>query len=143
MAKGLERCLYTVIAENLADPECVFWQHCDDFLQRDNLDVLFDARVLPARKMTLIGRTCFAHDFARKKVNFDHARMELRYLREIHAERPNCFQRCVDDHFLLRSERWLQTLPPNQRGFTRAASPPTSHRILPAVCKRVRRSVPW
>jgi cellobiose-specific phosphotransferase system component IIA len=29
-------------------------QHSDDLLQRDNFDVLLDARVLPARKMTLI-----------------------------------------------------------------------------------------
>jgi hypothetical protein len=40
--------------------------------------------------------------------------MELRDLREIHAERPHRFQRRVDDDFLLGSERWLQILPPNQ-----------------------------
>src|SRR5215472_17601932 len=46
----------------------------------------------------------------RKKIDLDHPRMELRYLREIHAERPHCFQRRVDDDFLLGSERWLQNL---------------------------------
>jgi hypothetical protein len=38
--------------------------------------------------------------------------MELRDLREIHAERPHRCQRRVDDDFLLGSERWLQILPP-------------------------------
>ena len=54
MAERLERRFHSVIAENLADTECVLRQHSDDLLQRDNFDVLLDARVLPARKMTLI-----------------------------------------------------------------------------------------
>jgi hypothetical protein len=33
--------------------------------------------------MTLIGRAWFAEGLARKKINLDHARMELRDLREI------------------------------------------------------------
>src|SRR4029077_20987840 len=113
MAEPLERRFHSVIAENLADPECVLRQHRDDLLQRDNFDVLLDAGVLPARKMTLIGRACFAEGLARKKINLDHARMELRDLREIHAERPHRFQRRVDDYCLLGSERWRQILPPN------------------------------
>jgi hypothetical protein len=63
--------------------------------------------------MTLIRRAWFAEGLARKKINLDHARMELRDLREIHAERPHRFQRNVDDDFLLGSERRLQILPPN------------------------------
>jgi hypothetical protein len=59
--------------------------------------------VLPAR------RAWFAEGLARKKINLDHARMELRDLREIHAERPHRFQRRVDDDFLLGSERWLHS----------------------------------
>src|SRR6266436_4375648 len=114
MAERLERRFHSVIAENLADTECVLRQHGDDLLERDNFDVLLDARVLPARKMTLIGRAWFADGLARKKINLDHARMELRDLREIHAERPHRFQRRVDDDFLLGSERWLQILPPNE-----------------------------
>ena len=54
MAERLERRFYPVVAESLADTECVLWQHSDDLLQRDNFDVLLDACVLPARKMTLI-----------------------------------------------------------------------------------------
>ena len=54
MAERLERRFHSVIAENLADIECVLRQHSDDLLRRDNFDVLLDARVLPARKMTLI-----------------------------------------------------------------------------------------
>src|SRR6266851_9563383 len=112
MAERLERRFHSVIADNLADTECVLRQHSDDLLQRDNFDVLLDARV-PARKMTLIGRPWFAEGLARKKINLDHARVELRDLREIHAERPHRFQRRADDDFLLGSERWLQILPPN------------------------------
>src|SRR6266568_5369014 len=114
MAERLERRFHSVIAENLADTECVLRQHSDDLLQRDNFDVLLDAGVLPARKMTLIGRSWFAEGLARKKINLDHARMELRDLREIHAERPHCFQRRVDNDLLLGSKQWLQILPPNQ-----------------------------
>jgi hypothetical protein len=57
--------------------------------------------------------TRFAECLARKKINLDHPRMELRDLREIHAERPHRIQRRVDDDFLLGSERWLQISPPN------------------------------
>jgi hypothetical protein len=53
MAERLERRFHSVIAENLADTECVLRQHSDDLLQLDNFDVLLDAHVLPARKMTL------------------------------------------------------------------------------------------
>ena len=53
MAELLERRFHSVIAENLADTECVLRQHSDDFLQRDNFDVLLDARVLPARKIDI------------------------------------------------------------------------------------------
>src|SRR5262244_1274453 len=105
MAERLERPFYPVIAENLADTERVLRRHGDDLLQRDNFDVLLDARVLPARKMTLIGLAWFAEGLARKKINLDHARMELWDLGEIHAERPHRFQRRVDDDFLLGSER--------------------------------------
>jgi len=111
MAVRLERCFHSVVAENLADTECVLRQHSDNLLQRDNFDVHLDVRVLPARKMTLIVRAWFAEGFTRKKINLDHARMELRDLREIHAVRPHCFQRHVDDDFLLGSQRWLQILP--------------------------------
>ena len=45
MAERLERRFYPVIAENPADTECILGQHSDDFLQRDNFDVLLDARV--------------------------------------------------------------------------------------------------
>ena len=54
MDERLERRFHSVIAENLADTECVLQQHSDDLLKRDNLDVLLDARVLAARKMTSI-----------------------------------------------------------------------------------------
>ena len=86
MAERLERRFHSVIAENLADTECVLRQDRDNLLQRDNFNVLLDARVLPARKMTLIGRAWFAQGLAGKKINLDHPRMELRNLREIHAE---------------------------------------------------------
>src|SRR6266446_10576406 len=114
MAERLERRFHPVVAENLADTERVLRQHSDDLLQRDNFDVLLGARVLPVRKMTSIGRAWLAQGFAREKINLDHARMELRDLREIHAERPHRFQRHVDDDLLLGSERWLQILPPNE-----------------------------
>src|SRR6266496_3956188 len=113
MADLLECGFHSVIGENLADTECVLRQHSDDLLQRDDFDVLLGARVLPARKMTSIGHSWFAERLARKKIYLDHARMELRDLREIHAVRPHRFQRRVDDDFLLGSERWLQILPPN------------------------------
>jgi hypothetical protein len=61
--------------------------------------------------MTSIGRAWFAEGLAGKKINLDHARMELRDLREIHGVRPHRFQRRVDDDFLLGTERWLQILP--------------------------------
>jgi hypothetical protein len=67
MAERLERRFHSVIAENLADTEGVLRQHGDDLLQRDNLDVFLDARVLPARKMTLIGRAWFAEGFAGRR----------------------------------------------------------------------------
>ena len=70
---------------------------------------------LPPDKMTLIGHARLADGLTRKKINLDHARMELRDLCEIHAERPHCFQRRVDDDFLFGPERWLQLMPPNQR----------------------------
>jgi hypothetical protein len=54
MAERLERGFHPVITENLADTEGILRQHSDDLLQWDNFDVLLDARVLPARKMTLI-----------------------------------------------------------------------------------------
>src|SRR5215470_17894046 len=118
LSERLECRFYSVVAENLTDTKCVLRQHCDDLLQRDNFDVLLDACVLPARKMTLIGRAGFPEGLARKKINLDHTRMELRDLREVHAERPNLFQRCVNDNFLPGSEWRLQVLPPNQREFT-------------------------
>src|SRR5216684_4411972 len=143
MAERLERRFHSVIAENLADTECVLRQHCDDLLQRDNFDVLLDARVLPARKMTSIGRAWFAEGLARKKINLDHARMELRDLREIHAERPHRFQRRVDDDFLLGSERWLQILPPmlkpNQARLTPYASSTSRSVTMPSnLCTSAR-----
>jgi hypothetical protein len=46
--------LHPVVVENLAYPKRVFRQYGDNLLQRDDLDVLFNAGVLPARKMTLI-----------------------------------------------------------------------------------------
>jgi len=71
--------------------------------------------VLPARKMTLIRGTRFTEALAGEKIDFDHSRMELWYLSQIHAERPHRVQWRVDDDFLLRSERWAQILPPNQK----------------------------
>src|SRR5215469_1788212 len=119
MAERLERRFHSVIVENPADTECVLRQHGDDLLQRDNFDVFLDARVLPARKMTLIRRAWFAEGLAREKINLDHPRMELRNLRKIHAERPHCFQRRVDDDFLFGSEGWLQILSPSKRVSSR------------------------
>ena len=54
MAERLERRFYPVIAENLADTECVLRQHSDNLLKGDNFDVILDARVLSAQKMTTI-----------------------------------------------------------------------------------------
>src|SRR6266536_4587964 len=59
--------------------------------------------------MTLIRHAWFAEGLASKKVDLEHARMEFGDFREIHAERPHCFHRRVDDDFLLRSKRWQQS----------------------------------
>jgi hypothetical protein len=61
--------------------------------------------------MTSIGRAWFAEGLAGKKINLDHARMEIRYLREIHGVPPHRLQRRVDDGFLLGAELWLQISP--------------------------------
>ena len=71
------------------------------------------ASIAVRMRRVLPGSACFAEGLARKKINLDHARMELRDLSEIHAERPHRFQRRVDDYFLLGSERWLQKFPPH------------------------------
>lgn len=52
MADLLEHCLHRVIAENLTDTECVLWQDSDDLPKWNNFDVLLDARMLAAGKMT-------------------------------------------------------------------------------------------
>src|ERR1700690_1327928 len=64
--------------------------------------------------MTLIGCARFACGLAGKKIDLDHARMELWDLRQIHAERPHRFQRRVDDDFLSGSKRRLQILSPDE-----------------------------
>jgi hypothetical protein len=79
MAERLERRFHSVIAENLADTECVLRQHSDDLLQRDDFDVLLGARVFPARRMTSIGHSWFAERLCRRKIYLDHARMERRF----------------------------------------------------------------
>jgi len=66
--------------------------------------------------MTLIGHAWLAASLTRKKINLNHAGMELGNLREVHAERPHRLQWRIDDDFLFGSERWLQLLPPNQTG---------------------------
>jgi hypothetical protein len=50
--------------------------------------------------MTLIRYPWLAKSLSRNEINLHNARMELRDPRQIHAERPHCFQRGVDDHFL-------------------------------------------
>ena len=54
MANLLERRLHRIIAENFTDTECVLWQDSDDLPKRDDFDVLLDACVLAAGKMTLV-----------------------------------------------------------------------------------------
>ena len=54
MTNLLERGLHRVIAENLTDTECVLWQDSDDLPKRDNFNVLLDAGVLAAGKMTFV-----------------------------------------------------------------------------------------
>lgn len=49
----LKRCFHPVIAENLAYPESVLRQYCDDLLPWNDFDVFLNAGVFPARKMTL------------------------------------------------------------------------------------------
>jgi hypothetical protein len=70
-----------------------------------------EGRILPA--LPFDPESGVRGGLARKKINLDHARMELQDLREIQAERPHRFQRCVDNDFLVGPERWLQILPPN------------------------------
>jgi len=55
--------------------------------------------------MTLIRRACFAEGFASKEIDLEHARMEFGDFRKIHLERPRCFQRRVEDDFLLGLKR--------------------------------------
>jgi hypothetical protein len=55
----LECRFHRVIVENLAYSESVLWHHSDDLLHWDDLDVLLNARVFSARKVTLIRRARF------------------------------------------------------------------------------------
>ena len=50
----MKRGFHAVVVENLTYPKGVLRQYGYDLLRRDDLDVFFDAAVLPARKMTLI-----------------------------------------------------------------------------------------
>ena len=109
----MESGFHPVVAQNFANAKCILWQDRHNLLQRDDLDVLLDACMLAAREMTLIGHAWLPQRLTRKKINLNHAGMELWNLREIHAERPHGFQRRVDDHFLFGPEWWLQLTPPN------------------------------
>src|SRR5579864_3033008 len=101
----MEVSFYHVVADDLAYAERVVWQLGDDLLHRNNFDVLFNAGVLPSRKVTPIRSTRFAKAFSRNQIHLEDTRVELRDFREIHVECPNCFQGRTNGDHLRGTER--------------------------------------
>src|SRR5262249_301369 len=82
----------------------VLRQNGDDLLERHDFDILFDARMLSARKMALIRHAWFANCLPIDQNDLRDSRMELRNFRQIHGERPHRFEWRVDDYPLLESK---------------------------------------
>lgn len=91
VAEFLKYRFHRVIAEYLAYSERVLGQYGNDFLEWDDFDVLLDTGVFATDKMASIRHSRFAIPSSIDEIDFEYARMKLRYFREIHTEFPHRF----------------------------------------------------